>query len=191
MKGTYQWGQTQSSRPWANGNDLACSLLARAKLEGASSPCFAASGQRCHSWLKSRLCLAAAGAPQSQWRPGRTAVNEGVQHLVEDTTVPFTMLVGSAFPSVPLQAAAAFGGRHVQTWKSDQQACFSHGKSNFWENEIFHGKSTLSRVIPASPTQKTFWCLWEYFFNYVKNGNFPHGNPSHLFFQAFLTLLTF
>lgn len=95
-------------------------------------------------------------AAESPWWPRTTAVNEGVQHLEEDTPVPFTTLVSSAFLSVTLQAAAAFGGRHLQMWKAVQQASFSHGKSNFWENMIFHGKSTLSRVISASPTQETF-----------------------------------
>lgn len=101
---------------------------------------------------------------ESPWWLRGTVVNEGVQHLVEDTAVTFTTLMGLVFLSAPLQAASAFGGRHLQMWKAVQQACFSHGKSNFWENVIFHGKSTLSRAIPTSPTQKTFWCLWECFF---------------------------
>lgn len=97
-------------------------------------------------------CWCSAESPG--W-PRRTAGDKGVQHFGEDTALPFTTLVGSAFLSVPLQAAAAFGGRRLQTRKAVRQGCFSHGKSNFGENVIFHGKSTLSRVIPARPTQKT------------------------------------
>lgn len=66
------------------------------------------------------------------------------------------MLVGSSFLSVPLQAAAAFRDGHLQTWKAVQQASFSHGKSNFWENMTFHGKSTLSRAISSGLPKSLF-----------------------------------
>lgn len=107
----------------------------------------------------SHWCLDSAGAPQAPCWPMRVAVNEGVQHLAEDTAMHFGTLVGSTFLSDFLQAAAVSGGKYRHA------KIFSHGKSNFWENVIFHGKSSLFfRVISGSPSQKTFCCLWEYLF---------------------------
>lgn len=55
----------------------------------------------------------------------RVAVNEGVQHLAEDTAMHFGTLVGSTFLSDFLQAAAVSGGKYRHA------KIFSHGKSNF------------------------------------------------------------
>lgn len=60
----------------------------------------------------SHSCLDSAGAPQAPCWPMRVAVNEGVQHLAEDTAMHFGTLVGSTFFSGFLQAAAASGGKY-------------------------------------------------------------------------------
>lgn len=75
-------------------------LLARAKSAEASSPCFAASGQNCHSWAKSCLHLATAAALQAhcdgqedrdQWRsPALSERHHCASHCVWGFSTPFS-----------------------------------------------------------------------------------------------------
>lgn len=105
---------------------------------------------------RSHLCLDAAGAPQASYWPMRVAVNEGVQHLAEDTAMHFATLVSSTFLSGFLQAAAASGGKY-RYGKLFTKALLR--KCDFpWKIYSF------SRVISVRPSQKTFCCLREYIF---------------------------
>lgn len=154
---------------------------------------------RCCFWPALPLMSEVSSAPGCCWCstesprwPRRVAVNEGVQHLVEDTAVPFTTLVGLAFLSVPLQAAAAFRGRHLRTCKAVQQAwLFPIG------NQIFLRKCDLPWKIytfqsnPSKTNPKDFFISLRILF-FLSEGweFFSMETPLICFFKpAWLSLL--
>lgn len=103
----------------------------------------------------------------------RTGTNEGVQHLVEDTSVPLTVLTGSTFLSVPLQAA--FRGKHLEMWKAVQQACFFE---KFLRKCYFLGKIWIFQSNPSKTKPKDFLVsLRIAFFSKGKLGIFCKENP--------------